>query len=190
MAPVRRAGGAGAAGGAGGRAGGAGWRTRGGARGGGARGGGDAPFNVNKFYESEGVVALFDRGANSDMSAGGSDLTWQTQRADGGTVFVGSQTGGGRDTAPADAGLPQVTLAVEHYNRMVRLLDHQVPVRVELNVEAKFHEETPSAGQRLQRHRRASRAPTWPTRSCSSAATSIRGTARRAPPTTPPAAPR
>lgn len=130
--PAPRGGGAGAAGrggAAGGRAGGAG------------RAGGPAPFNVNEFYASEGVVALFDRGSNSDMSAGGSDLSWQTQRTDGGTVFVGGATGSGRAN-PAGNGLPQVTLAVEHYNRMVRLLDAKVPVTVELNVDVKFHPET------------------------------------------------
>jgi carboxypeptidase Q len=151
--PPARGGGAGRAAGAGdataGAAGGAarsGAAGRGGGRGAGAAGGGraagEAPFNLNQFYKDEGVVALFDRGANSDMSAGGSDLTWQTQRTDGGTVFVGAQTGGGRAAAP-DAGLPQVTLAVEHYNRMVRLVEHGLPVRVELNVEARFHDETP-----------------------------------------------
>ena len=93
-------------------------------------------------------LALFDRGGNSDMSAGGSDLTWQTQRVDGGTVFVQSQAGGGRNADPA-AGLPQVTLAVEHYNRMVRLLDRNIPVKVELNVATRFHEET--AAEWLQR---------------------------------------
>ena len=31
-------------------------------------GGGPAPFNVNTFYREEGVLALFDRGANSDMT--------------------------------------------------------------------------------------------------------------------------
>ena len=96
---------------------------------------------MNEFFASEGVVALFDRGANSDMSAGGSDLSWQTQRTDGGTVFVGGATGSGRGSAP-NTGLPQVTLAVEHYNRMVRLLDAKVPVTVELNVDVKFHPET------------------------------------------------
>jgi hypothetical protein len=149
--PAPRGGGAGAAGGGGaagagraggGRAGGAGGR---GAGAGAGAAGGDAPFNVNNFYKAEGVVAIFDRGGNEVMQAGGSDLSWQTQRTDGGTVFTGSQTGGGRNVAPADAGLPQVTLAVEHYNRMVRLLDHSVPVRVELNVEAKFHEEASPA---------------------------------------------
>ena len=77
------------------------------------------------------------------MAAGGSDLTWQTQRVDGGTIFV--QSGGSRRRSP-DAILPQVTLAVEHYNRMVRLLEHNVPVKVELNVEVKFREETQPSG--------------------------------------------
>ena len=94
---------------------------------------------MNEFYKNEGVVALFDRGGNSDMSAGGSDLSWQTQRMDGGTVFIGS--GGGRAAGSLVTVLPQVTLAVEHYNRMVRLLDHNVPVKVELNIEARFHDE-------------------------------------------------
>ncbi len=139
--PAPRGGGAGRGGDpAAGRAGGAGAA---GGRGGGRGGGGAAAapaFDVNEFYKSEGVVALFDRGANSDMSAGGSDLTWQTQRTDGGTVFVGS--GGGRAAGSPITVLPQVTLAVEHYNRMVRLLEHNVPVKVELNVEAAFHDET------------------------------------------------
>jgi hypothetical protein len=135
--PAPRGGGAGRGGGRGeaGRGAGAG-------AGRGGRGGGGAdPFNVNDFYKAEGVVALFDRGGNSDTSAGGSDLSWQTQRVDGGTVFVQSQSGGGRNADPS-AGLPQVTLAVEHYNRMVRLLDRDIPVKVELNVTTRFHEET------------------------------------------------
>ena len=113
-----------------------------GAGGGAGRGRGNA-FNVMQFYKDEGVLALFDRGANSDLSAGGSDLTWQTQRVDGGTVFVQS---GGRAGDTPDANLPQVTLAVEHYNRMVRLLEHNVPVKVELNVEVRFREETQPGG--------------------------------------------
>jgi hypothetical protein len=130
------------------RGGGAG-RGAGGGRGAGAeagrgRGGAD-PFNVNDFYKAEGVVALFDRGGNSDTSAGGSDLSWQTQRVDGGTIFVQTQAGGGRAADPS-AGLPQVTLAVEHYNRMVRLLDRKISVKMELNVQTRFHEETQPNG--------------------------------------------
>jgi len=127
---------AGRAGGAGGRAGGAGGRA------GGTGVGGAAPaFNVNEFYASEGVVALMDRGSNTDMSAGGSDLSWQTQRVDGGTLFLGA--GGSRVAAEAGKGLPQVTIAVEHYNRMVRLLDEGLPVHMELNIDVTFHPETP-----------------------------------------------
>ncbi len=139
MAPVTAP--AGRAGGAGGRAGGAAGRTGGAGGGRGAGAPGAAPvFNVNQFYADEGVVALCDRGANTDMSAGGSDLTWQTQRVDGGTVFVGAATGG---RSSANTGIPQVTLAVEHYNRMVRLVDAQVSVTVDINVDVTFHPETP-----------------------------------------------
>lgn len=104
------------------------------------RGRGDVAFNLNAFYQAEGVVALVDRGSDSDTSAGGSDLSWQTQRTDGGTVFVGA--GGTRD-ASAGTGLPQVTIAVEHYNRMVRLLERNMPVKMELDVAVEFRDETP-----------------------------------------------
>ena len=133
--PAPRAGGAGAAGrGAGGAAGAPG----GGGAGRGGRGGG---FDVNAFYKAEGVVALFDRGGNSDMAAGGSDLTWQQQHPDGGTFAVQSASGVSATSATADSAPPQVVLAVEHYNRMVRLIEHNEPVKVELNVSVKFNEE-------------------------------------------------
>ncbi len=75
------------------------------------------------------------------MTAGGSDLTWQQQRVDGGTFVVQS---GGSATADVNTLVPQVTLAVEHYNRMVRLIEHKVPVKVELNIDARYNEESPS----------------------------------------------
>lgn len=96
---------------------------------------------LNKFFFDEGVLAVLDRGSDSDMSAGGSDLSWQTQRVDGGTIFVGAA--GSRD---ANAEMPpQVTLAVEHYNRMVRILAKGVPVKVELDLRVRFHDEGPTA---------------------------------------------
>jgi len=98
-------------------------------------------FDVIRFYKAEGVVALFDRGPSTDLFSGGSDLSWVQQHPDGGTVFV--ERGESTLANPAD-GLPQVTLAVEHYNRMVRLLDHQIPVSVELNVQVAFTAETPA----------------------------------------------
>jgi hypothetical protein len=98
---------------------------------------------VAAFLAAEGVVAQFDRGSDSDMAAGGSELTWQQQRPDGGTIFPGPP--GARDEN-AGRSVPRLTLAVEHYNRMVRVLDKGVPVRVELDVQTRFHDETDMNG--------------------------------------------
>jgi len=90
--------------------------------------------NLTQFYRDEGVVALFDRGPSNDLSAGGSNLSWRQQRTDGGTVVL--------DDMASQNEVPEVTLAVEHYNRMVRLLDRNIPVKVELGIDVKFTEET------------------------------------------------
>ena len=42
--------------------------------------------------------------------------------------------------------MPEVSLAVEHYNRMIRVLDKGLPVKVELNVDATFYDERRSSG--------------------------------------------
>jgi hypothetical protein len=116
----------------------------GGAAGAGGRGGAQTfAAQVQKFYKTEGAVALLDRGSDADSSAGGSDLSWYTQRVDGGTIFV--QSGGGNRDSSA-MGLPQITLAVEHYNRMVRILSKGVPVKMELNARVRFYDETTPRG--------------------------------------------
>ena len=91
---------------------------------------------LQRFWIEEGVVAVLDRGSDDTVMAGGSGLSPQTQRTDGGTIFVG--TGGPRGE---DAGtlVPSATLAVEHYNRMIRILDKGLPVRAELHIETQFH---------------------------------------------------
>lgn len=98
---------------------------------------------IDDFYKSEGVVALLDRGSDADSSAGGSDLSWYTQKVDGGTIFVGS--GGSRDST-AGSGLPRVTVAVEQYNRMVRILEKGVPVKMRLDIRTRFYDETSPRG--------------------------------------------
>src|SRR6188474_1820208 len=98
---------------------------------------------VQRFLVTEGAAVVLDRGGDGDLSAGGSDLSWQTQRVDGGTIFPGN--GGSRDPK-APAGIPSATIAVEHYNRMVRLLEHGQPVRMEVNIQTKFHPETNPEG--------------------------------------------
>ncbi len=87
---------------------------------------------------AEGVAAVLERGSDSDMSAGGSDLSWQTQRIDGGTIFP---SGGGSRDPKIPAQVPSATIAVEHYNRMVRILEKNIPVRVEMNIQATFYPE-------------------------------------------------
>ena len=98
------------------------------------------PFDLQAFFIEEGVAALLDYGAATDMATGGSGLSWRHQRPDGGTLFV--QSGASPLTDPAEV-LPRITIAVEHYNRMLRLVEHGVPVRVELNVDVRYREESP-----------------------------------------------
>jgi carboxypeptidase Q len=98
---------------------------------------------IAQFYKAEGVVAAFNRGSDSVMASVGSNLTTTQQRPDGGTIFP---IGNGSRGADAGTGIPTVTLAVEHYNRMVRLLARSIPVKVELNIQTEFHDETSANG--------------------------------------------
>ena len=98
---------------------------------------------VQRFLVAEEAAVVLDRGSDSDQSAGGSDLSWQTQRVDGGTLFPGN--GGSRDPK-APQQVPSATIAVEHYNRIVRLLERGQPVRMEVNIQTQFHPETDPAG--------------------------------------------
>ena len=96
---------------------------------------------LEQFYLDEGVAAVLDRGSDAFLVAGapsGSRLRWPTQRTDGGTVFVGR--GGPWDEA-AGRVVPAATIAVEHYNRMVRILEKGLPVRVRLDIRTRFHPE-------------------------------------------------
>jgi len=110
---------------------------------GGRGGGGTLASRIQQFYKAEGVVATFNRGSDALTASIGSDLSVQQQRTDGGTIFP---SGGGSRTSDPATIVPSVTLAVEHYNRMIRILEKSLPVKVELNLETKFHEETTPNG--------------------------------------------
>ena len=101
--------------------------------------GGLSFMQLHQFYLDEGVVADVDRGSDFVHVGGGSGLAHRTQRTDGGTIFVGR--GAPWNEELAGTGAPSLTFAVEHYNRMVRLLDMGLPVRMELHVETRFHRE-------------------------------------------------
>lgn len=80
----------------------------------------------NEFLKTEGAAVLVDTSRNGD----------------GGTVFV--QGGGPRD-AKAPQSLPSITIAVEHYDRVMRTLEKGVKVRMEVDVKATFYDQDPTA---------------------------------------------
>jgi carboxypeptidase Q len=90
------------------------------------RGRGNAPDAAfvrkrTQFWIDEGVAAVLD-----------------ASRGDGGTLFV--QSGGSRN--PSDPpSPPQVVLAVEHYGRIARTLDKQIPVTLQFDIENKFYDD-------------------------------------------------
>jgi hypothetical protein len=101
---------------------------------------------ISEFLLEQDAAVLIDRGSDSTDASGGSNLSWRTQRTDGGTIFVGS---GGPRNENAGNVVPSATIAVEHYNRMMRILEKGVPVEMEVNIETRFHEEAQPNGFNL-----------------------------------------
>lgn len=76
----------------------------------------------NAFLLSEGVVAVLEPGAGM---------------GDSGSVLVAS--GGSRDAK--DPAVPsQIAIATEHYNRIARLLEHNIPVSLDVDVRSTFQD--------------------------------------------------
>ena len=98
---------------------------------------------LNDFLLTEKPLAILDRGSDEVFSAGGSDLSWKTQRVDSGTIFVG--TGGTRD-ASAGRNVPSAVIAVEQYNRLVRLIDRKVRTVIQIDIDTRFHDEVEPNG--------------------------------------------
>ena len=93
----------------------------GGGRGGrGNQAGAEFTRRRTQFWVDEGVAAVLD-----------------VSRGDGGTLFV--QGGGSRN--PKDPpSPPQIVLAVEHYGRIWRTLQKQIPVTVQIDADNKFYD--------------------------------------------------
>jgi carboxypeptidase Q len=97
----------------------------------GGRAGGPAPdalFPVKRalFFAREGVVAMIEPGSG---------------RNDHGAILVSGSPRQYRDAREPQT-IPQLMVASEHYNRMVRLLEKNVPVTLELNVQNRFVDDT------------------------------------------------
>jgi carboxypeptidase Q len=98
--------------------GGAGGRGAAGAFGAAGRGGlNNLRAQLNKFYKDEGALVLLSPGNGPD----------------GGTV-VGQGTQSTEDNAP----IASVVVTNEHYNRIVRLLEKNIPVKLEFDIRTKF----------------------------------------------------
>jgi hypothetical protein len=73
-----------------------------------------------QFWIDEGVAAVVD---------------WAN--GDGGTLFV--QSGGSRNASDPPVA-PQVSLAVEHYGRILRTLEKKIPVTLQMDIENRFYD--------------------------------------------------
>jgi Zn-dependent M28 family amino/carboxypeptidase len=62
-------------------------------------------------------------------------------RGDGGTVFVQSDGGSSSREKGAAPGIPSLVMAIEHYGRIARTLQKGVKVKMELDIQTKFHEQ-------------------------------------------------
>ena len=78
---------------------------------------------LNKFFDEEKPLAVIDHGRGA---------------IGGGTVFVQS---GGSYKVGETAGTPQLTMAVEHWDRLARLLSEKRDVELELNVKNNFYDD-------------------------------------------------
>jgi carboxypeptidase Q len=67
------------------------------------------------------------------LSAAGAAVLLKPSRGENGTVFVV-----GRDQGPGSA--PALTLSAEHYNMIVRMLEHNIPVKLRVNVQTRFYD--------------------------------------------------
>jgi len=75
------------------------------------------------FLAEEQPLAVLDRSYKGDL----------------GTVFVSrARTGEGRPWNKGNTVVPQATLAVEHYNRIFRLMQKDIPVKLSLEIKSKY----------------------------------------------------
>jgi carboxypeptidase Q len=79
---------------------------------------------IAQFFREEGAVLILSASNNGD----------------GGTIFAAS---GGSYDVKKPVGLPAVGLMPEHYNRIARLLDHKIPVKLEFDIQNELSSDNP-----------------------------------------------
>jgi hypothetical protein len=96
------------------------------------------PFDRETFLRR----GRFQRTLREFLKAEKVVATLEPSSVDGGIVRV---SGGGARQKDEEAGVPALVLSAEHYNRLARLLDHGLPVELELDVKARYHDDDVNA---------------------------------------------
>jgi carboxypeptidase Q len=95
----------------------------------GGRGGRGGAFAAQQEFNRKRTQFFIDEGVAAVVEA--------SPRGDGGTIFV--QSGGSR--LPADPPHPpEVVVAIEHYGRIVRTLQKNIPVTLQMDIDNKFYD--------------------------------------------------
>ena len=92
---------------------------------------------LRTFMKDEGVLLTLTataRGESGTLFGGGAQTS--TRNADGTSTRV--------PLATLEASQPQVSLTAEHYNRIARLLEHNVPVKLQFDIKTQFDPNTDS----------------------------------------------
>jgi hypothetical protein len=109
------------------------------ARGGGGRGGRQAGPGRGRGgvpnFTAQRTQFLKDEGALAMVTT--------ASRGDSGPILLGGNSAN-RPATVTDLGLPQIVVAAEHYGRIVRTLQKDMPVQIEANIVNTFHDDTSS----------------------------------------------
>ncbi len=102
------------------------------------------PSLAGQPFDRESVLRRnrFQRTLREFLKAEKVVATLEPSGVDGGIVRV---SGGGARRKDEDPGVPALVLSAEHYNRLARLLDHGLPVELELDVKARYHDDDVNA---------------------------------------------
>ncbi len=114
-------------------------------------GGPGGPGRFRMTDEQRAAAALLNKKWEM-LQAEGAALVLEPGRGDGGTIFVQSATLGYPEGTPQDKRktvrdkdappvVPQVVVAVEHYNRIIRMMQRGAPVQLEFNLATKFYDQ-------------------------------------------------
>ncbi len=101
-------------------------------------GGGRAQMSPEQMQQMRARMMLTPK-INTFLIAEGALAQLKVSRiGDGGTVFV---QGGGSREKNGPPSIPSLQLTTEHYGRIARILAKGVPVRIEINIVARYHDD-------------------------------------------------